>query len=225
MYTEGLFSLSIHRDTASLELQEALAFSASDRLDLLLAARDAGAAEVVIVSTAGTLEVYASQGHVEAFRVLLAAVDNRGRGLAGFGELRVTQSSGGATVRQLFRTCAGSGRTPRPGLTGLSDACFAVDLAAQAGTLGPLLEALFHRGMNAAWRARCETAFGRSLGATEDLDTFAVERILEEELTALRSTSMSSSEPPSSHFNSIEPRSLVRVRTNPPALTALVAEN
>jgi glutamyl-tRNA reductase len=185
--TQSLHLLSIHLASAPSGLRAALSFCREDVEHWLKRAAAAGA-PLAIVCGPESVDLYSTEaGRRSAFKPLLESLWSLGRNLEGVDRVRTTEASGHEVVRHLLRQATGLASTEH----GLSyEGCIAEawDRAAQHGTLCDPLCELFQLAHATADRSHAETELSaaNSTRASRQIEALSAERILEEELTALR---------------------------------------
>ncbi|HET8646007.1 MAG TPA: glutamyl-tRNA reductase, partial [Vicinamibacteria bacterium] len=153
-----LMVAGISHHTAGVGLREALAFGAAELPQTLQdARRQLDLPELMVLSTCNRVEVYAAVDDAAAAR-LVGWLRARGGPAVDEGLYR---HEGEPAVQHAFRVAAGldSLVVGEPQILGQMKDAF--QLAQDAGTLGPLLNALRHRTLNVAKRVRTETGIGR----------------------------------------------------------------
>jgi glutamyl-tRNA reductase len=151
--------LGMNHRTAAIAEREALAFSPEESLALLrdLCRTDA-CDEALVLTTCNRAEFYLVGGHErraeQCLRALIRA--RRGRDLLGPGSHRY-RTTGRAAVRHLFRVASGLDSMVLGDVQVLGQVKHALQLAREAGTVGPVLERLLQRALRAGKRARAET--------------------------------------------------------------------
>lgn len=229
--TQSLHLLSIDLGSAPSSLRAALAFCRED-VEHWLKRAAAAAAPLAIVCGPESVDLYSTDsGRRAAFKPLLESLWSLGRNLEGVDRVRTTEASGNEVVRHLLRQATGLASTEH----GLSyEGCIAEawERAAQHGTLCDPLCELFQLAHATAYRSHAETALSapNSTRASRQIEALSAERILEEELTALRVAAAndvrasmtpgvaSAERRPSSllpAYAAHEPRSSVRIRISP----------
>lgn len=229
--TQSLHLLSIRLGSAPSSLCAALAFCREDVEHWLKRAADAGA-PLAIVCGPESVDLYSTDaGRRAAFKPLLESLWSLGRNLEGVDRVRTTEASGHEVVRHLLRQATGLASTEH----GLSyEGCIgeAWERAAQYGTLCDALCELFQLAHATAHRSHAETELSapNSTPASRQLEALGAERILEEELTALRIAAANdvraslapnvanAERRPSSlvpAYAATEPRSSARIRISP----------
>jgi glutamyl-tRNA reductase len=154
--------VGLSHQTAPLAVREALAFP-EDRLEEALerAQEEAGLSEAMILSTCNRVEVYgrAPEPVTQHVAEFLARFHDRK-----LEELRphLYQLEGEAAVRHAFRVAASLDSMVLGESQILGQVKQAYEIAAEAGALGSVLNALRNRSLSAAKRARTETAIGRN---------------------------------------------------------------
>jgi len=160
--TATLFVAGMTHRTAPVEVREALALEEDKLREVLAALGTAGpAAELMILSTCNRVEVYGvadapGEARAAAFRALGA---HRGVTLAAV-EVHVVTATQEEAVRHAFRVAASldSLVVGEPQILGqVKDAHTA---AAEAQTVGPVLNRLFHSSFAVGKRVRTETGLG-----------------------------------------------------------------
>jgi len=185
--TQSLHLLSIHLASAPSGLRAALAFCREDVEHWLKRAAVAGA-PLAIVCGPESVDLYSTEaGRRLAYKPLLESLWSLGRNLEGVDRVRTTEARGHEVVRHLLRQATGLASTEH----GLSyEGCIAEawDRAAQHGTLCDSLCELFQLAHATADRSHAETELSapNSTRASRQIEALSAERILEEELTALR---------------------------------------
>lgn len=157
-----LFGLS--HDVADVALRERAALTsraAADTLSELLVANEE-IAEIAVLSTCNRTEFYVATEHPDRAREILGAYMARRCGLA----LEDAASpyvwrTGADAVGHLFRVAAGLESQILGEGQILGQVRDAAKIAREAGTFGPLLEALFRQALSAGKRARTETAISQ----------------------------------------------------------------
>jgi glutamyl-tRNA reductase len=151
-----------HR-TAPVAVREALAFPKDTMREALLRLRaDAGAGEVMILSTCNRVEVYAREDDAAALDGLAACLvryhGRDGRELQPF----LYRLADADAIRHAFRVAASleSMVIGEPQILGQVKEAY--QAAEEAGTLGASLNALRNRSLSAAKRVRTETGIGRN---------------------------------------------------------------
>lgn len=156
--SDSLLTVGLSHRDADVAVRESVYVDRAARSELreLLAA----AGEVVVLSTCNRTELYIAAGdHETAAAALLARLPD-GRGKADAARAVVTRS-GFDVPRHLFRVAAGL-ESVVPGEPEILGQVRAAWLEAQeAGTSGPLLNALFQRAVESGRRVRAETQLAR----------------------------------------------------------------
>ena len=194
----------------------------SDELrDLLCEAGRAGAPLLVLGSQHSLTLVSTSQGHVRAFRPVLAMIREGLLGITGWRSLPVRLASGSDAGRQLLKQATPGARTVPEMQAFVRHLRTAAELSEACGAFSSELRALVRMTEHAAERVWEETDLARASGVAEiELETMVAERIVEEELVAWQSSypALRSSRRPVSDadigpFGSDERQSMVRIRT------------
>lgn len=155
-----LLALGINHTTASLDLREKVAFTPERLIEALReAVREAGVAELAILSTCNRTEFY---GHVPAQNgdALLAWLGRYHHLALSEISASIYQYENEEAVRHMMRVASGldSMVLGEPQILGQMKTAYSQ--AAEAGTLGPELERLFQTTFAAAKQVRSETAIG-----------------------------------------------------------------
>lgn len=232
---QSLHLLSIDLGSASSSLRAVLELGAED-VDHWLSRAQAAGVPLVIVASPTSVDLYSSEaGRRVAFKPLLESLWSLARNLGGFDRVRTIEGTGHAAVRHLLRQAAGLD-SAESGLSYRECIAAACERAEHHGTLTDLLRELFQTASTTAARIHAETELSapHSTRASRQVEMLGAERIVEEELTALRVTSsheirasvapaeassrQSSLYPP---YGADEPISSVRIRISPAGLGLL----
>jgi glutamyl-tRNA reductase len=160
----ALICAGINHHTAPVALRErfALGLDAQRRLFQSPAARElrqAGLAELVILSTCNRTEAYAApQMDAGRLRHLLASISDLPTSAI---DPHTYAHSGDAAVRHLCRVAAGLDSMVLGESEILGQVATAFETAAREGAVGPVLDAAFHTALRAGRRARAETGISR----------------------------------------------------------------
>jgi hypothetical protein len=228
----SLHLLSIELSSAPSSLRAVLELGQEDVAHWLSRAKAAGA-PLLIVCGPDCVDLYSSEeGRRAAFKPLLESLWAVGRNLNGFDRVKAREAQGHAVVRHLLRQAAGLESTEH----GVSYARAIAEARARAalhGTLSDALLELFFLASAISERSELETELSgpHSTPASREIEALSAERIVEEELLALRVAAEyearrsyaplpQSSRPPlrsTIHplYGSSEPDSCVRLRIAP----------
>jgi len=176
--------------------------------------------ELAIVSQPDGFEIYSTEDtYLTAFRAVLFELVVRAGGRGNLPALPTTEATGAMVARHLMRRAAGV--EGRPVFEMLRELNASSTRSRAARTFGPALEELFASAFEAGWRAYTETALGDSTStqALRDVDAFAAERIVEEEVVAWKAgrAVLESSVPPprldASDASPVEQGSAIRLKS------------
>jgi glutamyl-tRNA reductase len=212
--TISLSLLGVDLQNASPSARKALSLNREELEALVLEVRQASALELVIVSSSERFEVYTTEESAPSvFRHVLRELVSRAGGRAALAPVPSIDARGIAVARHLFELATGSAGSS----IDVGDLTLAVARSRAADALGPELESLFLRAIEAGVRVYRETALGdvTTSQAALDVARFEVERIREEEIVSWMATkSAATSLPPapidSTYYSSQEPGSTVR---------------
>jgi glutamyl-tRNA reductase len=154
----SFFVAGASHHTAGVALREALAFTVGELPDTLRRLRERlELPELMVLSTCNRVEVYGAGDEAAQGRLLAWMRERAGGGL----ERELYGHTGEPAVLHAFRVAAGldSLVVGEPQILGQVKDAFRA--AQEAGTMGPLLNALRHRAMTVAKRVRTETGIGR----------------------------------------------------------------
>jgi hypothetical protein len=220
--TDCLHLLTIDFETAPSLVRDALAFSGEEQRELLLSAGRDGIPLVLLCGAHTVHMVSTSQNHVRAFRPALARVHERTHIIEGSRAVPVRVTRGSDAARQFLRQATPFSQPEREARSFVTCMRAAAALSTECAAFSAELAALFRMTEHAADRVRSETRLGRpgSLEAELELEGWAAERIVEEELLAWQSAYpelRASVRPPLSErdielFAAEEPQSVVRLR-------------
>jgi len=211
--------LAIDLRGAAPEVRKALSMNHAELEELV---RDASFMrkpfELAIVSQPDCVELYSTEDtFLTAFRAVLFELVVRAGGRGNLPALPTTEATGAMVARHLLRRAAGV--EGRPVFEMLRELNASSARSRAARTFGPALETLFASAFEAGWRSYTETALGDSSStqALRDVDTFAAERIVEEEVVAWKAgrAVMESVPPPrldASDSSPAEPGSTIRLK-------------
>ena len=220
--TALLQSLTIDLTGASLALRVALAFQADEIRDLLCLAADRAAPLLVLRTKGALILVSTTEHHVRAFCPVLEGVWRRTQDIAGWQSLRVRIALGSDAARLLLREAIPETRADREVHDFARDLRAAALLSLGPGAFSVELSALVRLTQRAAQRLWDETLPGATDTSPADLEleSWAAERIIEEELVGWQTSapSLRSSQPPLREsgidfFASQEGESVVRLRS------------
>lgn len=212
--TISLSLLGVDLRNAAPRARKALTLSREELEELVLEVRAASALELVVVSSPERFEVYTTEESAPSvFRHVLRELVSRAGGRDALAPVPSIDARGVAVARHLFELATGSAGSS----IDISELTLAVARSRAANALGPELESLFLRAIDAGGRVYRETALGDATTSQAALDVarFEVERIREEELVSFLATkSTATSIPParldSTYYSSEEPGSTVR---------------
>jgi Glutamyl-tRNAGlu reductase, N-terminal domain len=185
--TETLHLLSIDLGSAPSSLRAVLELGGDD-VEHWLARAQATGAPLVIVCGPDSVDLYSSdEGQRAAFKPLLESLWSLGRNLEGFERVRTTEASGHSAVRHLLRQAAGLASTEH-GLSYTGCIARACARAERQGTLSETLRYVFNVATSTADRSEAETelAVPHSTRDSRQIEALSAERIMEEELMALK---------------------------------------
>lgn len=158
----GFLAFGINHKTAAVDLRERVAFAPEQLADALQRLRDETMTqEVAILSTCNRTEIYCSQDHPDAERLLVWFAAFHGMTVEELRRCSYLHSDAGA-VTHMMRVAAGldSMVLGEPQILGqMKDAW---QSARTAGTLGPYLDRLFQSTFNTAKQVRTDTAIGEN---------------------------------------------------------------
>ncbi len=155
--SELLLAGLTYRST-ELDVRERHAIPRDDVPATCRALVQAGLAEAVLVSTCNRVQAIAVPGPTQTDDAAFAAI----RAVLRTGQTPLTTQSGEPAVRQLFRLAGSldSMVVGEPQILGQVKE--AVELGREAGTVGPVLDAMFARAFRTAKRIRTETDIGKN---------------------------------------------------------------
>ena len=219
-----VYVLCIHTGSLPEGAKEELRFSYDEQLAWMTAAAERGCS-LVVMCTDDSIELYTTdRDRFAALKPVLRAMAERVRKRPDLGSTATVQLGHDAVARRLFVRAAGMKAAGCRTTTTASTIHRAAAISAASTALGPMLAPLFRAAGNVARRVRQETAM-ESQGVSEslrELEAFAAERIVEEELAIWQAQEAEiqreTSELPgrqglsNSSFSSPEPASEVRLR-------------
>jgi len=219
-----VYVLCIHIGSLSESAKGALRFSFDEQLSWMTAAAELGCS-LVVMCTDDSIELFTTdRDRYVALKPVLRAMAERVCKRPDLGSTATVQLERDAVARRLFVHAAGMKASHCRTTTTASTIHRAAAISAASTALGPMLASLFRAAANVARRVRQETAL-ESAGTSEslrELETFAAERIVEEELATWQAqeaeiqretTDLPGLERLSnSSFSSPEPASEVRLR-------------
>lgn len=220
--TALLQSLTIDLTGAPLALRVALAFQADEIRDLLCHAAGRAAPLLVLRTKAALTLLSTTEHHVRAFCPVLESVWRRAQDIPGWQRLRVRIAIGSDAARQLLREAIPETRADREIHDFARDLRAAALLSLSAGAFSVELSALVRMTQHAAQRLWDETLLGAAdtSPAELELESWAAERIIEEELVSwqtatpsLRASQRPFRESGIDFFTSEEGHSVVRLRS------------
>ncbi len=168
-----------HR-TAPIAIRERLAVGRAGLADASRAVRAAlGASETVLISTCNRVEVYAAAPSAPTPVAIASALGAaRGFGLEGF-EDSVEGSTGREAAFHLFLVTAGADSMVLGETEVQSQVKEAYEAACTAGTVGPILHALFQRALSVGKWIRTRTGLGRGSASVGSVAVDLAMRVFE----------------------------------------------
>ncbi|MEP7049589.1 MAG: hypothetical protein ABJB12_04520 [Pseudomonadota bacterium] len=220
--TDCLHSLTVDFERAAAPVRAAFDFSAEDLSGFSCQAGRAGAPLLLICTSRALHLISTSDGHVRAFRPVLARIRERGQNVEGWRGLPVRAASGSDAARVLLRQAVpATGFEPEVHQF-ISELRAAAERSREWGAFSNELASLVRMTEHASARVWEETRLG-CLGSSEaelELETLVAERIVEEELVgwqssypAARSSRRPISEPNILPFEGEERHSMIVLRT------------
>jgi len=155
-----LLAIGINHNTASVDLREQLAFSPEQMEPALLAAQQAGMAEVAILSTCNRTELY-TRNDIDTDAVMAWLAQYCRVNSAELAKC-IYAKNGEAAIGHMMRVASGldSLVLGEPQILGQMKACYAH--AKDSGTAGAHLHDVFQRVFATAKRVRTETTIGQN---------------------------------------------------------------
>jgi len=181
---ELIHMLSIETGTLSATARGAFRFTYDEELSWMTSAAERGRS-LLILRTTNSIELYTTdQDRFVALRPAIEALAARVGNMPELGKTNTLQLSGAEAARHLFCHAA----QVEPLTAGVPSSASSIQraaaLSAAATALGPTLASLFRAAANVGRRVRQETLLDDSSAsqALREVEAFAAERIVEEEL-------------------------------------------
>ena len=200
----------------------AIQISSEDLLDWLGRASEQSRSLVVLLTKGAFMFYTTEHDRRVTLRPVLATLAKRVRELPDLGNIRTIEQTGVAVARQLLTYAVQAAAHGIANKT--SEIHDAVELSTASSTLGPTLASLFRAATDVERRVRQETVLNdpNTCASLREVESFAAERIVEEELATWQSLEAEFNRatepvPPTSRryalpFESREPASEVRLR-------------